>query len=1541
MSAILFPSWDTFNYKYKANKQEALENLARALFCERFGIPTGIFQRINHAGNETNTITKDNDVIGFQAKYFEHTIDEAQIKKSIDAARAANPEQTTLYLYTNLMFGNPKKGNLITEKEKKINEYARNQALKLEWIIGSMILDQAARIAWIRKMFFEVGPNMETLVKDEQCHGENLLASIGDRITYRDNVIRFSRDTYVETIFNTIREQKHLVIYGEGGAGKTAIIKDFYNRYGSKFPICIRKAQELNVASISDIFKYASNYDLTQFIEAYSRDDKKVFVIDSAERLQDIENDDHIKLLLRKLTQSGWSIVFTVRSVYVEDLRSDLQYTYHLECKFVSLDHISGQELNECALYNHFQLPHNDRFKDRLRNPFYLDLYLQLYNADNLDETYTSFIKRAWTEKIAGRVRKNGLNTKREKCFSEIIRERVKSGRFYLRPDAYADEAAYALKCDEVIAIEEDKGLFITHDIYEEWGLYHILELEWIHKESIPRFFSAIGSSLLIRRAFRSWLSDKIDENGLGINTLIDYVFNPELESFWQDEILVSILRSEYAEEFFKKYKDILLADNAKLLNRIVFLLQISCKYIAEVLSHEGDEYPILKPIGKGWNAVIALIHQCQGKDIPIAGSIQIIRDWTEYCHSGKTTRQAGLIALSVFEKQEVSDNCLISREIEDDCLRTICHAAHEIKSELKNIFDKVLNKRWHRHGEPYYALCSHILKNAFFAQYILEDHPDEVLALAELYWRKVRIQPEDDGDSWHMELDDEYALDHRGVQLDFSGASAYCTPIYGLLYIDFPKTLDFIIRFVNKSIDSYRKAKHGKEDGALVEVHISETEIVTQYVSHAIWCTHRGTGSPVVPYLIQSIHMALEKFLLEQVGQKEDCELEQILISILRHTRSASLSSVVCSIVLAHPDKFWKVALILFKTIEFFHPDTMRSVQEEQVKSLCGISFYSNPLYTQERLETCEQEFRKENLEGLFIKYQFVNICGFTEQEEHKFLDKIFSITDYHKSKVSLLQKIERQKQEILLARIDRRNFNPEVERTPKGLQIHLNPTLTPELQAATQQAEKMQEEFYRYSSLFLWATWKAEEDARASTYPQYDQNPHKALEDAKRMIEDVNNGLAIALNQICTPNIVCSVLIRFYAKELNDDDRKYCKQIIESFISESFEDEYHFQMDDGWGSCIQAIPTLIQLYPQELDDYIKLLLFALYNQESYGDTMLYEYAVAAINRSGLWQTHPQDMLYLVCLFVKTKNLYYRYDRENRRSQFEILQQIETEIPKMDFGIDILDVNLVRSLHLHDLEVLLSLISGHSEYPVFSAIAEVIMQVASKSLINENDLFNPANPSIYRRCADYILQNEDAPIENLLCPFIQNLTNSRDGEMFISEFVAAATEIQDRIRFWNIWRMLYTPILSIKETRYKDKMIVEYLLAGEYYTHIIKQWSDINDNLWLYENIINDLGANSTVLYSISRVAETGVIPIDKLINLMLLIIESNPMLNLGHREQSTILYMERIFRQYIGDNKMSIKRNVELKKKLIPILTFMLERGSVHGYLLRENIL
>lgn len=44
---------------------------------------------------------------------------------------------------------------------------------------------------------------------------------------------------------------------------------------------------------------------------------------------------------------------------------------------------------------------------------------------------------------------------------------------------------------------------------------------------------------------------------------------------------------------------------------------------------------------------------------------------------------------------------------------------------------------------------------------------------------------------------------------------------------------------------------------------------------------------------------------------------------------------------------------------------------------------------------------------------------------------------------------------------------------------------------------------------------------------------------------------------------------------------------------------------------------------------------------------------------------------------------------------------------------------------------------------------------------------------------------------------------------------------------------------------------------------------------------------------------------------------------------------------RKFIFMNKQQIKQEIRLKNKAVPILEFMIERGSIHGYLLRESIL
>jgi hypothetical protein len=84
------------------------------------------------------------------------------------------------------------------------------------------------------------------------------------------------------------------------------------------------------------------------------------------------------------------------------------------------------------------------------------------------------------------------------------------------------------------------------------------------------------------------------------------------------------------------------------------------------------------------------------------------------------------------------------------------------------------------------------------------------------------------------------------------------------------------------------------------VDIYLDDEKKQSQHISHCLWNLYRGTGFFVTPYFFQSIHMALEKYFL-RVGEKiESNILEDWLLYILKNSESASISSVVASIVLA-----------------------------------------------------------------------------------------------------------------------------------------------------------------------------------------------------------------------------------------------------------------------------------------------------------------------------------------------------------------------------------------------------------------------------------------------------------------------------------------------------------------------------------------------------------------------------------------------------------------------------------------------------------------
>jgi hypothetical protein len=215
---------------------------------------------------------------------------------------------------------------------------------------------------------------------------------------------------------------------------------------------------------------------------------------------------------------------------------------------------------------------------------------------------------------------------------------------------------------------------------------------------------------------------------------------------------------------------------------------------------------------------------------------------------------------------------------------------------------------------------------------------------------------------------------------------------------------------------------------------------------------------------------MALERFLLE-MSKSGELDIEDILIYILKNSKSASLTSVVNSIILYNPNKYFSVAKILFKTIELFDYDVKRtSTYETEVKEIYSIPLI-NPVLANERLETCKDYHRELSLEHLIVTYYFVH-DKLTDEQFKKRKNLIEKIIDWHynRLKENDFKKEKREDFRFILSRIDGRKMDIEIQNSDNNNPvIYLNPKLPPDLEKTSKNELDNINEKFKYLNLML----------------------------------------------------------------------------------------------------------------------------------------------------------------------------------------------------------------------------------------------------------------------------------------------------------------------------------------------------------------------------------------------------------------------------------------------------------------------------------------
>jgi len=1565
--------WEIFKAKFSANPQDAFEWMCYLLFCNEFRVKTGIFRYKNQSAIETNPISSNGVNVGWQAKFYETALSghKNELLETLIKAKRDYPDLNKIIFYTNSEWGQNKgkepQGKIEVETKAKANN------LEIEWRCCSFfespfVVDDCNRIA---SYFFTRSDNLFRLLESFESHTLAILDDIETTITFGDEDVSINRSNIISEIEKS--DTSALIISGEGGSGKTSLIKELYGNKGRMDVFYVHKATEFSVSNLNE---FLSGVFLKDFIEAHEGADNKTVVIDSAEHLIALENTNPIKEYLSSLIKSGWRVWFTTRNAYLDDLIFQLYEVYNISFKSVRLENLNEDTLFELAKKHNFVIPDDKNLKVLIMTPFYLREYLRFYQ-ENKGASYFEFKESLWPRVIAKR------SPQREQFFIRLAEERANSGRFFVIPDPnYSNETVEkALVSDGIISYEPVRGYFITHDIYEEWALDKFVESNFLSSENAEIFFDRIQQSLPIRRVFRRWLSEKLNAANEEVNHLIvETLSSRKISNLWKDEVLVSMLLSDYSDYFFKVNKDSLLEDDLWLLKRICLLIRIGCKEIDNSFFDRLDvrapdilsmEYVITKPKGNGWKSLIKFINDNLEK-IGVNNLnfvLPVLYDWNCHNKSGDSTKYSSIIALS-FYKSVIEDDVYISdTDFSKSLILTILYGAGEIKNELETIIDEIIINNWKQHNDPYHLMSEFILTRmeCFNVAMVI---PEKVIALAKCLWMYESPESDDYFYSSRLDIDHEFGI-NNGHQ-NYYPASAYQTPIYALLQANLELTLNFIIELINYASKKYVASNLDKGQIKTAKLLLDDGKKIDLPISNRLWCMYRGTQ--VNTHLLESILMSLERFFLERGENTKAQTLEYYLNYILTRAESSALVAVVASIVCAFHEKTFNVAKILFRTKEFFIFDTSRMMQDQTHKT--QLTLLKNPLinridelHENERISTCDKKHRKLSLENIALHYQFFRAEELSERETEKRLQEIWKILDAHYTDLPDKERESHQDKtwRLYLARMDKRKMSPEIKEIENCIAIEFNPEIAPELKEFSETSLREASKLFTHSGLNIWAENRFYNRDNYKKYELYENNPLTALNEAKEIWDQLSEGnmREELLFYRATPSYVCAVLLRDFKEILVKNELEFCREVIFEYVNIVNNYDYMHQFGDGLVPALFVLPILIEDFPDDRLTIKLLLINALMRHDPLsmmGMDSINSVAIQAVQY--LWNNQPEFMksLYIGYLVISQK---YR-DVRNRLKQ-EAYKQHKYEINDDDFELELskelecvvqsikdetITESAIDNIEFIDKDILITvfqLVPLNGEHKKQVPFTEEIIRIISQQLLSqdrEGRIDYTFRYQFLKHYARFILHLQDSEKNKYLKYFTDNFTLGEGMADLLNEFISAEDSLNMPDSFWYVWSIFKGHIIdSISNQCWKydkERIIESFLFSRVPWKDEAKTWHTFSPgNRAFFSDLSDKIGGEPSFIYSIckllcgigSEFVDDGIYWISNAIK--------NHDIDLSQdKSGNTLFYLERYMRRYLFKNHDKIRRTPNLKARSMMVLDFLVEQYSITGYLLREDI-
>lgn len=1425
--------------------------------------------------------------------------------------------------------------------------------------------------AYLRERHSPITDSSQTALRVLSEHSSIILNGIRTTI---GQTVHLDREQLVQCLLSKLVESQIVIVTGSAGSGKSGITKTAIELLSDCFVFCFR-AEEFAAAHLDETLQRSQiPMNAVTLGALMAGQPRKVLLVESVERLLESSTRDAFTDMLGLLKRDhSWKLILTCRDYSSDLVRSSLLQFGGVEHSVLEMPVLNDDELDTVAasLPNLSSPLSTNHLRELLRTPYLLDKASQMaWPTDRpLPQDERAFRAKFWAEIVRSEDRPAGdMPRKRHDAFVAIALRRARALTQYVSRLDIDAGAIHALRRDSIVAVSQSTDLFVApaHDVLEDWAI-----LSWIDEQyqlcehSIPDLAIALGTYPAVRRTYRKWLAEFLERDSDSADALFDSVIGESsLSPQFRDDTLVSLIKSPLVGELLQRKSGSLLANDHRMLKRIIHLLRVGCVTTPAWFGGIGAAASIMQvPDGAAWASVLELVatHLHLFGDGDRSLLLGLCEDaargvtlQTPYPDGSDSISAIAYWLLSHFEKYR-------DRDERERVLKVIAKIP---KCDPEKFIVLIMGNGGSERRDRSTAEFRGIVLWDVHSCQACRDIPDCVIAAL----REELILSVDDlralfAHGSGIEIEPGFGIRKRATHY-CSPASAYQGPFLNLFRYHTKHALAFVLSLLNHSADWYlaqRVPIRYVEAPVEVTLTLNNGAVKKQACNSRLWNLYRGTS--VGPDVLQSVLMALEQWLLD-VGDERPEDLDGHLSYILQNSSNAATSAVVAGVATAFPSIASETILSLLTTRDFILLDRARMAAESHAVVIGDMMPFGNStrqFYDDERRSSNALEHRRYDFESAVANAQL----GAARTQIHQLLDE-------HRER---LPPIEKQTEvdrlwRLALHRMDLRQYavsavQPEQDSSGSEFKTVRLDLVTPEpdLQQMVNDAGRQYGATNARIALLMWGikVFHGEETS------QYDPTQWKVMiQEARELADSGTNDRQLDHGR-GGPEFIASVCVRDHFAEMPVEDTEWCVNTLCDAV-EAEADNWHQIariQRSLMGGDRPAAYMLSGLIGKPLrDDLQKRVRTVMPLGILHPTEEVRTWAASGAARY-LWSTDPALAIRCInVLAAEANSIQHFLAAEESRPFGERVEQVQLEANagiffQQHFYGDIPldsyeDLDVTRWNGADANYRILTILFEAPEHPLavraFKRLGTVIVgwweneehrtDSHSQQVSMDTEV---ALTTLFERC---LLRAPSHHCQDLLQPVLDAMEDHPiEVSRVLRGMISWEDEIQNTGQFWSLWESF---VNQMKRTSWlagvdRDHSSGESMLAVVFLTHYwkkdVRHWRSLEGYAFRVHALLDELPPSISVFDNyIAFLYHIGDQSLPKAFELVSKYLRAG--IPVGFLKKSNTAYMlEVLLRRFVYGQPLQLKRDRILREAVLHILDSLVDSGSSSAYRMRDD--